>query len=166
MKSISGYDEYFCDTSGDVFSLKRGKLRKLKQGKSKDGYFIVALCKDGKATTRNVHRLIAETFIENSSNEKKIVNHKDCNKLNNSVENLEWCSYSENAAHAVKNGKIKARPYFCSQNVKSKLTVEQVLTILTLKESGSKISSRELAKCFNVTKNAILGIRKHKNIGL
>lgn len=51
----------------------------------------------------NVHRIIAETFIPNPDN-LPCVNHKDGNKLNNSVENLEWCTHSENTIHSFKKG--------------------------------------------------------------
>lgn len=166
MTSINGYIDYFCNELGDVFSIKNGKTRKLQKGLCKNGYYYVVLCENGKKSTRSVHRIIAETFIVNLDESKKIVNHKDCNKLNNSVSNLEWCNYSENANHAVKNGKIKKRPYFCKSNVASKLSIEQVLTILTLRDSGDKTSSRKLASLFGVTKNAILSIRKHKNLGI
>ena len=52
---------------------------------------------------RNVHRVIAETFIPNPNN-LPCVNHKDGNKLNNSVDNLEWCTHSENTLHSYRTG--------------------------------------------------------------
>lgn len=67
----------------------------LKQKIDRYGYLCVSLCKDGKRFYRTVHRLVATTFIPNSEN-KPTVNHKDENKLNNSIDNLEWMTVAEN----------------------------------------------------------------------
>lgn len=67
------------------------------------GYHEVLLSENGKTKNYLVHRLIAKTFIKNPDN-KPFVNHKDGNKLNNSIENLEWCTRSENTTHSYKNG--------------------------------------------------------------
>lgn len=73
------------------------------------GYEGVSLCKNGKQYGKLVHRLVAEAFISPFGGDQ--VNHIDGNKLNNRVENLEWCTGSENMKHAYKNGlhtKVKA----------------------------------------------------------
>lgn len=80
----------------------------LKFFKKGSGYFAVSLYKDCKKKNTFVHRLVAENFIENNQN-KKTVNHIDGNKFNNHVENLEWCTYSENHKHAFKIGLKKPR---------------------------------------------------------
>lgn len=67
------------------------------------GYLWVSLCKGGKAKTQSVHRVIANTFLENKNNYPD-VNHKDGNKLNNNVDNLEWCTTKQNQIHAAVNG--------------------------------------------------------------
>lgn len=73
----------------------------LKQTNKKGGYFAVVLsCFDKKRHTR-IHRLVAESFIPNIHN-KYEVNHKDMNKQNNHVDNLEWVTKSENNIHASK----------------------------------------------------------------
>ena len=69
----------------------------------KNGYKRVCLCKDGKEKRIKVHRLVAQAFIPNPDN-KPIINHKDGNKLNNSVDNLEWISRSDNVKHAYQIG--------------------------------------------------------------
>lgn len=84
-----------------------GRSGKVLIGRSQGRYLIVAYSVhiDGKLKYRNkyVHRLVAETWIENPQ-EKEYVNHKDGNKLNNSVDNLEWATPLENTQHAIEFG--------------------------------------------------------------
>ncbi len=79
------------------------KGRVLKQSNSKGGYLKVSIKVDGKWTAKKVHRLVAQTFIPNPDNLPE-VNHKDCNRKNNNVENLEWCSKSYNCQYREKYG--------------------------------------------------------------
>ena len=72
-------------------------------GRDLRGYLIVCLYKNKKRSTKTIHRLVAIHFIPNPEN-KKTVNHKDGDKENNYVENLEWNTYSENNKHAFKIG--------------------------------------------------------------
>lgn len=98
-KPVVGYEAlYEVSNWGRVKSLKFGKERILKQGKDKKtGYLHVVLCKNNIKKTFLVHRLVAEAFIPNPNNYKE-VNHKDEDKTNNSVDNLEWCDrkYNQN----------------------------------------------------------------------
>ena len=80
----------------------------LKPGADKKGYLRVFLSVGSKKHTKKVHRLVAKTFIENPENLPQ-VNHKDCNKKNNNVLNLEWTTNLENMRHAFKNGVFKER---------------------------------------------------------
>lgn len=79
------------------------KGRVLKQSNRKDGYLQVSFRMNGKAITKKVHRLIAEAFIPNPDNLPE-VNHKDCNRANNNVENLEFCTRSYNRQYREKYG--------------------------------------------------------------
>ena len=66
------------------------------------GYLLVSLSKDGKRKQFGVHRLVATAFLDNPNN-YPCVNHKDENKQNNNLQNLEWCSYSYNNNYGTKN---------------------------------------------------------------
>lgn len=77
---------------------------------NKYGYKRLSLCKDNKHVDRCVHRLVAEAFIPNPHN-KSQVNHKDGDKLNNDVSNLEWVTQKENSRHAWKLGLSKISDY-------------------------------------------------------
>ena len=72
--------------------------RIMKQRIDKDGYQLVDLQSSGKVVTLRVHRLVATAYIKNPQN-KPQVNHKDGNRANNTVENLEWATDSENKVH-------------------------------------------------------------------
>ena len=77
----------------------------------KYGYLKTDLYKDGKRSTKRISRLVAEAFIPNPAN-KPEVNHKDGNKLNNNVDNLEWATKSENMLHAYRTGLAKPHPSY------------------------------------------------------
>lgn len=100
-KQIEGYDNYYCNSLGDVFSIRK-KLKKSKR----NGYECITLCNKGVCKTITVHRIIAKLFIPNPFN-KPQVNHIDGNRSNNKIENLEWCTPKENYAHAKRTGLIK-----------------------------------------------------------
>ncbi len=80
------------------------KGRILKQRRDRYGYLTVSVRVNGKWKTRLVHRLVAQTFIPNQNNLPQ-VNHKDCNRTNNFVDNLEWCNNSYNQKYRDKFGK-------------------------------------------------------------
>jgi|SRR5699024_5500918 len=115
-KEISGYDGvYYVSNKGNVKSVDRyvnygdkgkrfSKGRVLKKSYNENnGYYSVALYKDGKSKRKYVHRLVAKHFVRNENN-KPEVNHKDEVKTNNSYDNLEWVTRLENNIY---NGRSK-----------------------------------------------------------
>lgn len=103
-RDIKGFEGlYVVSTLGRVFSIKR---KIFLSNSYKNDYHSVSLVKDGKIYYRKVHRLVAETFIPNPNN-LPFVNHKDENKNNNNVDNLEWCDCKYNNLYSIKLGKKK-----------------------------------------------------------
>ena len=99
-RDIKGYEgAYQVSSYGRI----RSRFKILKKQKHKQGYELVGLSKNGTTKRYLVHRLVAEAFIKNVDN-KPEVNHKDGNKNNNAVENLEWCTRLENIRHAWDTG--------------------------------------------------------------
>ena len=105
-KEISGYDGlYEVSDTGLVRSLKFGKTRILKPRKRRDGYLSVMLCKDSKYKIMFVHRLVASAFIPNPQN-LDTVNHKNEDKHNNNISNLEWMTLADNQNYGTRNKRI------------------------------------------------------------
>lgn len=101
---IGSHPKYSVTPDGRIIN-SRGKEKELQV--DAHGYAKVDLYNNSKKSSKRVHRLVAEAYIPNPDN-KPDVNHKDGNKLNNFVENLEWCTKSENMQHAYRTG--LARP--------------------------------------------------------
>lgn len=101
------YDSYAVSNYGNVKNIKTNTIKK--SFVRYDGYMQVALSLNGKNKTFKVHRLVAEMFLDNK-NMLPCVNHKDGNKINNHIENLEWVTHSQNNYHAVANGLVKSIP--------------------------------------------------------
>ena len=104
-KKIPGYEGlYEVSNMGNVRNVRRNKLLRL--SKTNNRYIRVSLCKNGIKTGLTVHRLVAEAFIPNPDNLPE-VNHKDEDKTNNRVENLEWCDHKYNMNYGTRNIRAK-----------------------------------------------------------
>lgn len=104
-KPIRGWEGlYEITNDGQVYSLRR-KIY-LKPRLSMDGYKRVCLCDDNKRREYRVARLVAETFIDNPENKSEI-NHKDYDRQNDIVENLEWTTNYENTHYSFKEGRYE-----------------------------------------------------------
>ena len=110
-KDIKGYENlYQVSNMGKIKSLGNGsssqsKHRIMKLCFSTKGYLMVGLCKNGDKKTFKVHRLVAEAFLPNPDNLPQ-VNHKDEDKTNNSVDNLEWCDTDYNLHYGSRLNRI------------------------------------------------------------
>lgn len=124
----------------------------------KDVYYRVGLKNNNKEQQKqySIHRLIAMAFIPNPQN-KPFVNHIDGNKHNNTIENLEWCTYRENLDHAIKSNLV---PYGV-RSPKSKLKEDEVVVIKKYLSEG--VTCKDIAKKFNVNISTISLIKKGKN---
>ena len=100
---IKDYENYEVRPNGEVVNVKTGKI--LKPRKRNDGYLTVHLCKNGRYKHFYIHRSVAEAFIPNPEN-LPCVNHRDEDKTNNTVENLEWCFYEYNDNYGTRNERV------------------------------------------------------------
>lgn len=142
-KDIKGYDGiYQVSDKGNVKSLGRyievvDKAQKriytklireriIKQFYDNHGYKTVSLRNRGETKRFRVHALVANAFIEkNESNKNLCVNHKDGNKANNDICNLEWCTYKENSRHAIDN-ELLSRSTILKTAEKNKIPVDML----------------------------------------
>lgn len=166
-KNIPGYEGlYQASNDGEIKSMSRlnscgisVREKLLKPTTSKKGYKYVGLSKCGKLYSRSLHRLVALTFLENLLSLPD-VNHKDGDKLNNHVSNLEWISKEDHLKHTLTNNlQFKGSPG--ELNPSSKLTWENVSEIRRLR-SLQILSISELAKKFLVSDTNIKDILKNK----
>lgn len=159
-KPIDGYVDYLVSNFGRVKSLKNGNETILSLWTNEDGYLCVNFWEDGKRHHLRVHRLVAMAFIENKNNLPE-VNHKDGDKKNNLVENLEWSTRSQNIRHAFDTG--LSTPPYGERNGMHKLTQNDVNQIRETYIKGSRIfGGGALAKKYGVTKKTIYDIVNDK----
>lgn len=136
------YKNYIVTKEGSIISKYTGK--QLYVHTNKKGYQFVRMYVDGIAKTYLVHRVIAEVHIPSMVG-KYEVNHKDGNKANNAVWNLEWVTAKENVKHAVDTGLVKRG----SDRPNAKLSDEKVLKMRSLREQG--MNYYELGRLFDMS---------------
>lgn len=166
-KHVKGYEGlYEVSNKGRVKSNIKfhGVLNRIMNPGLSSGYFTLTLYKNKTRKTKRVHRLVAENFIDNQKN-KREVNHIDGNKLNNNVNNLEWCTSSENTIHSFKIGLQKPpKPMlgkFGKNHHRSKTVLQLTLDGVFVSEYGSqkeasrktKIHQGDISECCNMKYN-------------
>lgn len=167
-RSVNGYEGiYEVSSLGRVYSLPRviergerirqpvgGKMLALNEKTIRNNkYIIVNLYKNKKARCEYVHILVAQAFIPNLNNLRE-VNHKNLDKTDNRVFNLEWMSSQDNKRHAVNNGVLfNPNPKKGTEVTSSKLNNQKVRNIRNLATKGW--TRKRLAAKFNVTKENI-----------
>lgn len=151
---IKGFEGlYMVSDLGNIKSYKREENFLTPRVLTK-GYLGVILYKDRKPTAFKVHRLVAINFIPNPEN-KAQVNHKDGNKHNNKISNLEWATNSENMRHSISMGLVNQRG---ENHAQAKLNAIDVFNIIKSKNSKS-----DLARQYNVTPATICSIFKGRS---
>lgn len=157
-KDIPGYKgKYQASSYGRIRSLVHKKIKVLnfKNKINGAGYYG---CHLGRGNSEMVHRLVAKTFLQNIKN-KKQVNHKNCNKLDNHFLNLEWVSPKENIRHAIKKGRynkfyksIKGS-WKGSRNPKAKISMQDAVSIRKKYKKG--VIQIELAKEYGISQATV-----------
>lgn len=137
------FKKYTISQDGRVFSLLSNRYLTL--NKDLHGYFKIGLKHREKVHSYAVHRIVAETYIPNPQN-YEIVNHKDGNKLNNKVDNLEWCTYSQNSIHACDTG---IREAYKRPVIQYDLDKNKIEEFSSIKDASIKtcISTGPIGKC-------------------
>lgn len=172
-KAIKDYEGlYEISNLGRIKSLKRiekfyhnNNDKILIRSKCSNGYLKIVLSKNNLHKNYMIHRLVAEAFIPNPEN-KPTVNHKDGNKQNNCVDNLEWATYSENIQHAYNLGlnyssdKLKGRAGKLSKMSKSVYQIDRNKNKILNQyysvreaERQTKIKAQSICNCCNNKKS-------------
>jgi len=155
-------DKYGVTKSGKVWNYKTKKY--LLPSPNTSDYLCVQLCSKGKRVCRLVHRLVALTFLPNPQG-YPVINHKDGNRHNNNLENLEWTTPIGNVTHSIRSGlhtpwKITPKKLVAGRNAglsRRKLTEKQVAGVRKAYATG-KFTQREIGNYLGVAHNTISDI--------
>jgi len=159
-RDIKGYENYYqVSNIGNVRSLDRTvphpvmgfkKGKPCKQHPNHNGYMRVGLHKLGNREQEFVHKLVGQAFVSNP-NSKPQINHIDGDKLNNNVENIEWCTNKENCIHASNLG--LRNPVRGIEHHNAKMNPEKVKDLRKKRDEGW--SYKQLCDLFGITKGVV-----------
>lgn len=154
-KSVVGFHKYECSNIGNVRHIEH--KNNIKMITSPSGYQLFSVRQNNKRYTLKMARVIAIAFIPNPQNYPQ-VNHRDGNKKNNSVSNLEWCTSKINMRHAFDNKLIT--PHRGADRWNAMLTDSQVIEILELLKL--KVKQRDIAKLFGISPVTVCNIKYNR----
>ena len=159
-KGVVGYEDLFSvSNKGRLFSLRTNKI--LKQNIVGEGYNACVTKLNGRKGSNlvlKIHREVAKAFIPNHD-ELPFVNHIDGDKLNNSVDNLEWVTPQGNVVHAIETGLLSLDHLKLISNENRKLTEEDVKYIRNNFKYGDRnFGARSLSRMFNIPHSTIMKI--------
>lgn len=165
-KTIKQYSNYAISNTGKFKNIKTKRI--LKPFLHKKGYFYITIApwgRQGKVVSLKLHRLIAEAFIPNPENKSQI-NHIDGNKLNNSLDNLEWVTAKENINHAINIGLINLESQYhpkgiqCTHAVLNEELIEEIRKqyIPRHRQFGLRALARKYSLKHNTLSEALNGV--------
>ena len=148
---VKNFNGYFVNEKGEIMG-KMGKI--LRPAHNKSGYKMVILRKNNRSFAKTVHRIVAETFIENPGNLPE-VNHKDENKENNAVENLEWCTHSYNNTYGTKIDRARETKKRNGKSNKKVICIEKGKVYNSITEAAKELNifSGDISRACRKVKN-------------
>lgn len=159
-KPCNLYENYLISNFGNIKHIKRNKNLKYSLSNYKgNGYPQVKIYLGSKLTCVKIHKLVMLSFKLEEHFDGAVVNHIDGNKLNNNLDNLEWCTASENQKHAYKNNLLNIKKG--TDHNKTKLNANQVKEIRTSYKKN-ELSMKEMSKKYNISYENIRAIVLNK----
>ena len=152
-KDVEGYIGFYAVSNIGRMRNRHGRVLKTPLA---NGYPLITLCKKGGRKNAFVHRLVAKAFIQNPER-KSQVNHKDGNRSNNHVGNIEWCTPLENTRHAYITGLANQTG---TNHNGVKLTEIEVLAMRCSSKEGA--TQRAIASRYNVTQANVCAVVNRK----
>lgn len=143
LKEIPGFENYTISEEGEIFSIKRKMF--LAQSIRKGYKTVTLLNNEKKAVTTSVHRLLMLTYKPIENPDQMQVDHVDCNKLNNNLNNLEWVTKKENTHRAIRNGLYKEDRVAISDEIVNEIRLNFI--------PGQKGNRLALMEKFNLKKS-------------